>query len=113
MSERSQGSDPEHSYVGRPIRRREDLPLVTGQGRYAADVHFPDLLHTAFCRSTVPHGVLRSVDLEAARAMPGVVAAFAAEDLPEIKGAMADAAFPEMHLVGRPILARVRDHVAP
>jgi len=108
VSERSQGSDPEHSYVGQPIRRREDLPLVTGRGRYAADVHLPDLLHAAFCRSTVPHGVLRSVDLEAARAMPGVVAAFAAEDLPEIKGAMADAAFPEMNLVGRPILARDR-----
>src|SRR5437879_5343764 len=108
VSERSQGSDPEHSYVGRPIRRREDLPLVTGQGRYAADVHFSDLLHTAFCRSTVPHGVLRSVDLEAARAMPGGVAAFAAAALPELNGATADAAFPQMHLVGRPILARPR-----
>ena len=108
MSETSQGSDAEHSYVGRPIRRREDLPLVTGRGRFAADVHVPDLLHAAFCRSTVPHGVLRSVDLEVARTMPGVVAAFAAGDLPEVRGAMADAAFPDMHLVGRPVLARDR-----
>jgi carbon-monoxide dehydrogenase large subunit len=108
VSESRQGADGEHSYVGRSIRRREDLPLVTGEGRYAADVHFPDLLHAAFCRSTTPHGVLKSVDLDAARQMPGVVAAFAANDVPEFLGAMADASFPDMDLVGRPILARDR-----
>jgi carbon-monoxide dehydrogenase large subunit len=40
--------------------------------------------------------------------MPGVVAAFAAGDLPEIRGDMADAAIEGMHLVGRPVLARDR-----
>ena len=108
MSEDRQGQDAEHAYIGRPIRRREDLSLITGQGRYAADIRFPDLVYAAFCRSATPHGVLRAVDLDAARAMPGVVGAFVAADLPEIHGAMADAAFPDMNLVGRPILARDR-----
>jgi carbon-monoxide dehydrogenase large subunit len=100
----------EHSYVGRSIRRREDPILITGQGRYAGDVHLAGLLHMAVARSTAPHGVLRSVSLDTARAMPGVVGAFAAGDLPEIRGAINDANWPNTHLVGRPILAgdRVR-----
>jgi carbon-monoxide dehydrogenase large subunit len=40
--------------------------------------------------------------------MTGVVAAFVAGDLPEIHGPMVDASFPDVHLVGRPVLARDR-----
>ena len=40
--------------------------------------------------------------------MPGVVAAFAAGDLPEIRGSMVDASFPNAHLVGRSVLSRDR-----
>jgi len=68
----------------------------------------PGLLFASVCRSIVPHGLLTAVDLDAARSMPGVVAAFAADDLPEIRGAMVDASFPDAHLVGRPALARDR-----
>lgn len=99
---------PEHAYVGQPLRRREDHALITGRGRYAGDLRFPGLLHAAVCRSTVPHGVLGGIDLDAARSMPGVVAAFAAGDLPEIRGVMVDAVFPDVHLVGRPVLAKDR-----
>jgi aerobic carbon-monoxide dehydrogenase large subunit len=66
------------------------------------------MLHAAVCRSTVPHGLLSTIDLDAARSMPGVVAAFAAGDLPEIRGVMVDAVLPDAHLVGRPVLARDR-----
>ncbi len=68
----------------------------------------PGLLFASVCRSIVPHGLLTAVDLHAARSMPGVVAAFAADDLPEIRGVMVDASFPDAHLVGRPLLARDR-----
>ena len=101
-------AESEHSYVGQSLRRREDLPLITGSGRYAGDVLLPGMLHMAVCRSTVPHGVISTIDLELARSMPGVVAAFAAGDLPEIRGVLVDAAFPDMHLAGRPVLARDR-----
>jgi len=60
-------SDANHSYVGRPVRRREDLALITGQGRYAGDLRFPGLLHAAVARSTVPHGKLTAIDLDVAR----------------------------------------------
>src|ERR1700736_5770039 len=105
-------SDPlqgqSHSYIGQRIRRREDLALVKGRGRYAGDLRFPGLLYAAVCRSTSPHGVLRDVHLETVRSMPGVVAAFASSDLPEVRASMVDAAVPEAYLIGRPVLARER-----
>jgi aerobic carbon-monoxide dehydrogenase large subunit len=108
VTESPNSAEGEHSYVGQPLRRREDVALITGRGRYAGDLHLAGMLHMAVARSIVPHGVLSSVDLDAARSMPGVVVAFVAEDLPEIRGLMVEASFPDMHLVGRPVLARER-----
>lgn len=102
------GTEAEHSYVGRPIRRREDFALVTGRGRFTGDLNLPGMLHMAVSRSTQPHAVLLAVDLEAARSMTGVLGAFAAADLDEIRGPMVDASFPDAKLVGRPILASDR-----
>jgi carbon-monoxide dehydrogenase large subunit len=97
-----------HSYIGQPVRRREDLALVTGRGRYAGDIRLPGLLYMAVCRSTAPHAVLKGVGLEEARSMPGIVAAFARDDLPEIHGAIVDASLPDAYLVSRPVLASDR-----
>jgi len=97
-----------HSYIGQRVRRREDRALITGQGRYAGDLKFPGLLHMSVSRSQSPHGSLTAVNLDAARTMPGIVAAFAAADLPEIHGVMVDAEIPDVHLVGRPVLAKDR-----
>jgi aerobic carbon-monoxide dehydrogenase large subunit len=66
------------------------------------------LLHAAVCRSTSPHGVVKDIRLDVARSMPGIVAAFAAADLPEIRGLMGDATLPDLHLAGRPVLSRDR-----
>ncbi|GAB2712363.1 xanthine dehydrogenase family protein molybdopterin-binding subunit [Kitasatospora kifunensis] len=64
--------------------RREDRRLLTGQGRFVADIAVPDCLDAVFVRSTVGHGTLRAVDCAAARAVPGVVGAWSAVDLPEL-----------------------------
>jgi aerobic carbon-monoxide dehydrogenase large subunit len=97
--------DGSHSYIGQRVRRREDLSLVTGRGRYASDSRFPGLLHAAVCRSQAPHALLKDVRLDIALSMPGVVAAFAREDLPEIHGLIVDADLPDSHVVSRPVLA--------
>ena len=65
------------------MRRREDPKLITGQGRYAGDIHPEGLLHLVFVRSSQPHARLLSIDAEAARATPGVVAIWTVADLPE------------------------------
>ncbi len=108
MTEADSVAPGEHSYVGRPIRRREDAALIAGRGRFAGDLHPEGLLHAAISRSAVPHGRIVRVDLDAARAMPGVVGAFEARDLPEIQGVIADTNLPEVHAAGRPALARDR-----
>lgn len=67
--------------IGQPVARQEDPILLQGQGRYTDDLSLPGQLYAAFVRSPHAHGDLRSVDLEAARAMPGVLGAYAAADL--------------------------------
>lgn len=67
--------------LGGVVRRREDPRLITGRGRYTADVAGDGWLHAAFVRSTLPHARIVSVDREAAAALPGVVGVFVASDL--------------------------------
>ncbi|MEW2516072.1 xanthine dehydrogenase family protein molybdopterin-binding subunit [Streptomyces sp. NPDC046870] len=64
--------------------RREDERLLTGKGRYVADIQVPGCLDAAFVRSEVAHGSLRGVDCAAARDVPGVVGAWSAADLPDL-----------------------------
>lgn len=61
--------------------RIEDLRLVRGAGRYTDDHRPEGALHGVFLRSPMAHARIRSVDAEAARAMPGVVAVFTGADL--------------------------------
>ncbi len=68
-------------YTGASIRRSEDPRLLTGRGRYVDDIKLPGMLHAAFVRSPLAHARVLSVDVCAARALPGVVAAFTGADL--------------------------------
>ncbi|WP_326725570.1 xanthine dehydrogenase family protein molybdopterin-binding subunit [Streptomyces sp. NBC_00243] len=67
--------------VGKSVARREDPRLLSGRGRFVDDIALPGMLHAQFVRSTVAHGEIASVDLTAVRQVPGVVAAFTADDL--------------------------------
>ncbi|HET7847795.1 MAG TPA: xanthine dehydrogenase family protein molybdopterin-binding subunit [Pseudolabrys sp.] len=67
--------------IGQPVRRTEDPKLVTGHGRYTDDRNLPGQAYAVMVRSTVPHGVLRSVDTGKAKAMPGVLAVLTGTDL--------------------------------
>ncbi|MCA0240730.1 MAG: xanthine dehydrogenase family protein molybdopterin-binding subunit [Proteobacteria bacterium] len=66
---------------GRNVRRIEDPALVQGQGRYTDDVVPPGQLSLVFVRSTVAHGRIVAIELDAARATPGVVAVFTGAEL--------------------------------
>ncbi|MBK8045721.1 MAG: xanthine dehydrogenase family protein molybdopterin-binding subunit [Anaerolineales bacterium] len=68
-------------YFGQPIKRNEDPRLLVGQATFTDDVHLPGMLHAAFVRSNYAHATIKQIDTQAARAMPGVVAIFTAEDL--------------------------------
>ena len=66
---------------GAPITRNEDARLLGGQALFVDDVELPGMLHAAFLRSNVAHARIRSIDVAAARARPGVVAVYTAADL--------------------------------
>jgi carbon-monoxide dehydrogenase large subunit len=68
-------------YTGASVRRSEDPRILTGSGRYVDDIKLPGMLHAAFVRSPLAHARVLSVDVSAARALPGVVAAFTGADL--------------------------------
>ena len=68
-------------HVGMPIRRTEDPRLLTGNGEYTADRKPDRALHVAFRRSQQPHADIVRVDVTKARAAPGVVAVFTADDV--------------------------------
>jgi carbon-monoxide dehydrogenase large subunit/6-hydroxypseudooxynicotine dehydrogenase subunit gamma len=70
--------------VGQSVTRKEDGPLLRGQGKFAADINFPNQLHMRVVRSTYAHGNIVSVDLAPALAIPGVVAAWSFADVSEI-----------------------------
>ena len=68
-------------YVGEDVPRKEDAKLLTGQGLYTENLSVPGMVWMTVVRSPVAHARVTRVDLTAARAAHGVVAAFSAADL--------------------------------
>ena len=68
------------SGIGTTVRRKEDLRLVTGRGCYSDDFNFPDQAYGAAVRSPHAHALIRSIDVNAACAMPGVLAVLTGAD---------------------------------
>ena len=79
--------------------RIEDPALLRGAGRYIADLVLPDMLHAAFLRSSHAHARIARLDLDAARAVPGVVAVYdSAALLPALTGPRMPLGFPSSTL---------------
>jgi carbon-monoxide dehydrogenase large subunit len=68
--------------VGARVPRKEDHRMLTGRGRFGADVQRTKTLHARVIRSSIAHASGLSFDVAAARALPGVVDVVTAADLP-------------------------------
>ena len=66
------------------VARLEDLPLVTGRGNFAGDVSFQHQLHMRVVRSPCAHGHVKAIDVAEARALPGVIAVWTADDIADL-----------------------------
>ncbi len=65
---------------------RADGPdKVTGSGRYVADLTLTGMLHAKFLYAGVAHGRISRLDVDKARAMPGVLAVMTADDVPDLR----------------------------
>jgi aerobic carbon-monoxide dehydrogenase large subunit len=69
-----------HAGIGDAVRRKEDARLLTGRGCYSDDVNLPDQAYAAALRAPHAHALIRVIDVEAARAMPGVLAVLTGHD---------------------------------
>ncbi len=69
------------AWMGARLERKEDLRLITGQGKYVADIVLPGMLHAVFVRSDYAHARIKSIDISEAAALPGVVAVITGEEL--------------------------------
>ena len=67
--------------IGQPVRRYEDLRLITGHGRYTDDVTLPHAAHAFVLRSPVAHANIKRIDVAAARRLPGVLFVAAGDDV--------------------------------
>src|SRR5438067_7562714 len=74
------------TWVGQAVQRVEDERLLKGEGQYVADLAREGMLHAAIVRSSVPHGRLQRVNVENAKAMPGVRAIITAADVERALG---------------------------
>src|SRR5580704_18999125 len=73
-----------NKYIGQPVPRLEDPPLVRGRGRFAGDISFPHQLHMRLARAQVAHGRIVAIDAAQARALPGVFAVWTAADIADV-----------------------------
>ncbi len=69
------------TYIGKPVPRKEDAKLLTGQSRFIDDMTVPGMVWASVVRSPYAHATIKSVDLSQAREAEGVVDAFSGADL--------------------------------
>ncbi|MBC8100046.1 MAG: molybdopterin-dependent oxidoreductase, partial [Armatimonadetes bacterium] len=66
---------------GSAIKRREDPRLMTGKSKYTDDMSLPGMVAMAVVRSPYAHAIIKSIDISAAKAAPGVIAVFTGQDM--------------------------------
>ena len=72
----------EYKQIGTTPVRPDGFDKVTGRAQFGADVNLPNMIHGKVLRSPHAHALIKSVDLSAALAIPGVYAAISGADFP-------------------------------
>ncbi len=67
-------------YIGEALLRDEDDRFTTGRGEYVDDIALPETAYLAMVRSPHAHALIRSVAVDEALALPGVLAVLTAAD---------------------------------
>ncbi|HEY6874999.1 MAG TPA: xanthine dehydrogenase family protein molybdopterin-binding subunit [Candidatus Dormibacteraeota bacterium] len=69
--------------IGTSPLRKEDWPLLRGEGAFIADLKRPGMAHAYVVRSPFAHARFTKIDASAALAAPGVIGVITAADLPD------------------------------
>ncbi len=76
----------ELSIVGRSAIRIDAYDKVAGKLKYGADLEYPDALVGKVLRSPYPHALIKRIEIEKARRLPGVSVVLTAEHVPGRNG---------------------------
>jgi len=95
-------------WFGQKLKRKEDPRLIKGISHYTDDFKPAGMLHCAFTRSPHAHAQIKSIRIDAARALPGVVAVFTAEDTTGIGPVPCAIQMPDLKVPSHPVLATGR-----
>ena len=68
--------------IGKSYIRPDAADKVTGRTKFTDDLQFESMLHACVKRAEVPHGIVKRIDVEKARQVPGVEAVLTADDIP-------------------------------
>ena len=93
-------------FVGEPVQRLEDPRLLTGRGRFVADIRLPRMAHLALVRSDWVHARVVRAETGAARGMHGVIGVFTASDLEHVPDVVAPSRMTGYRATACPALAR-------
>jgi len=74
-------TSPEVSGMGHRMKRKEDSRFLQGRGNYVDDVNLPHMVYGHMVRSPYAHARIKSINTEAAKKLPGVLAVITGEDL--------------------------------
>src|SRR5438477_5794456 len=96
------------TWVGRKLKRKEDPRLIQGISHYTDDLKLPGLLHCVLVRSPHAHAEIRAIRTDAARALPGAVAVYTAEDTSAVGMIPCAIQMPELKVPRHPVLAMGR-----
>ncbi len=73
-----------HEWIGKSLRRKEDIQLLTGRGNFADDLRFPQLCQAAILRSPYAHARVLSIDVSEAEKHPGVIGVLTGKEVAEL-----------------------------
>jgi 2-furoyl-CoA dehydrogenase large subunit len=68
-------------WVGTGMKRKEDLRLLTGRGRFMDDIRLPNMKYAAILRSPYPHAWIRGMEISRALKVSGVRGVLTGEDV--------------------------------
>lgn len=92
--------------IGTSLPRKDGRMKVIGRAKYGADINLYGQLHAAICHSSCPHGLIKSINVEKAKAVSGVRAVITGRNFPTCYG---------QFIADQPIIAidKVRYHGEP
>ena len=103
--------------VGKSLRKKDSMQLLTGKPVYTEDITREDALVVVLLRSPHANAMVKSINTDIAKKVPGVVGIYTWEDVPKTRFAIAGQTFPEPSPYDRLILDiriyNLKDNSAP